>query len=120
VLRLKPAGPAQADGPLELEAHALNGFDLGPLAEALAATAGLVVDWQPFVDPRWQRLGASGGLTAERLREVAEAVVPNLTDLAPAPRFAPGASGLMQVLVLACLSQRLRWAELSGPAGPGP
>jgi hypothetical protein len=106
VLRLKPNG---ADGSLLLEAQARNGYDLNGVAEALERVEGVAVELQPFLDGTWQQLRLSGAAGSEQLRTIAEAEVPNLVELAPAPRFAGGVNGMMQLVALACLSQRLRW-----------
>jgi uridine kinase len=106
VLRLRPAG---TNGALELEVQARNGYDLTGVAEALGQLEGVAVDLQPFLDGHWQRLRLMGEAGSEPLRTIAEAEVPNLVEIAPAPKFASGVNGMMQLAVLACLSQRLRW-----------
>jgi uridine kinase len=111
VLRLKPEG---MEGALLLEVQARNGYDLNGVAEALGQVESVAVSLQPFLDGTWQRLRLSGAAASEQLRTIAEAEVPNLVEIAPAPNFAGGVNGLMQLVVLACLSQRLRWG---GPWG---
>jgi hypothetical protein len=108
VLRLA-RGPAET---LALEVRALNGFDLTGLAEraeSLAAAGPLAVEHQPYLDNRWQSLRVSGAVTEEQIRAICEEQVPNLREIAPHPVFAPGVNGLLQAVLLACLSARLRW-----------
>jgi uridine kinase len=117
VLRLRERpGPADNGGPagtaLALEVRALNGFDLGGLAEALAAVETLAVEHQPYLDSRWQSLTVSGLVTGEQLRAICGSQVPNQREIAPQPRFADGVNGLLQAVLLVCLSNRLRWSSL--------
>jgi hypothetical protein len=115
VLRLmpaRPADPADTGAPgLALEVRALNGYDLGGLAEALEAEQGMAVDLEPFVDHRWQALRVAGCLPAERVRAMAEALVPNLGELCTAPVFAADLNGVVQLVVVLCLAQKLRWSN---------
>jgi uridine kinase len=114
VLRLCPprtpaeAGAAGGRG-LRLEVRARNSFDLSSLADELGGWDSLTVDHQPYLDQRWQALHLSGQIPGERLRAIAENRVPNLHEIAPQPRFADDVNGLMQLLCLTCLSDRLRW-----------
>jgi uridine kinase len=103
-------GEGDAPG-LVLEVRALNGFDLTGLAEELASVETLSVEHQPYLDSRWQALTLAGSVSGERLREICESEVPNLREIAPRPRFADDVNGLMQTVLLACLSNRLRWGD---------
>jgi uridine kinase len=110
VLRLLPHPPE--NGGLALEVFALNGYDLGGLMAELEAQDGVTAELQPFLDSRWQALRVAGDVPPERLRALAEAEVPNLLELAQQPRFSTGTNGLMQLIILICLSQRLRWSSV--------
>jgi uridine kinase len=112
IVRLSETGEAgEAGGGLALELKALNGFDLGSLVEALEDAPGLALEWQPFLDGRWQMLRAAGRISPGALAQAAEASIPNLHEIASQPRFAPDVNGLLQLVLLACLGQRLRWAS---------
>jgi hypothetical protein len=90
---------------------ARSSFDLASVAEALDALENVQGEWLPS-DGQWQRLRASGAVRPEQLRAIAEAEVPNLAEIAAQPRFEAGVKGLMQLVVLVCLGQRLRWGAL--------
>lgn len=113
VLRLMPA---EAGPGLLLQVQARNGYDLIGLVEALAQLEGVETDFQPFLDGHWQRLRLAGAPTPEQLQAIAENEIPNLAEIALAPRFGGGVNGIMQLIVLSCLSQRLRWGAEWGEA----
>jgi len=115
---LPPDGAAGPEPELALDVLALNSFRLQPLVEALGKVPGLEVEHAPFADARLQRLAIRGRVDAEALRQVALAVVSGLHELAPAPEFTAGVRGLQQVVLLVCLSERLRWSAVEGQ-GPG-
>jgi uridine kinase len=104
------------DPELSLRLHALNGFDFGALADALRRLGAMDVEHEPFVDTRWQSLRLHGTIAPERLARIAEEIVPNLHELAPAPRFAPDLAGCLQLAFLVALSSRLRWGHERGRA----
>jgi uridine kinase len=106
VFRLFPA----PSGGLALEVQALNGYDLSGLVNELEAVEGVSAELQPFLDNRWQALYLTGDPPLERLQALVEAEVPNLHELVQRPQLAPGLNGLMQGVVLICLSQKLRWS----------
>jgi uridine kinase len=110
VLRLRQTEAAGDEAGLWLEVLARNGFDLNGLAEALSSAPGVQADLDPFVDGQWQRLRLAGKASAERLASVAAAEVPNLGEMVARPRLAAGVNGMMQLVVVVCLAQRLRWA----------
>jgi len=103
----------EAAGDLILEVRALNGFDFSGLADELAGLDSITVEHQPYTDSRWQTLRLAGKISGERIREICASRVPNLHELAPDPHFTDDTNGLLQLLVLACLSEKLRWSGLS-------
>ena len=107
VLRLTPS-----DAGLTLDVQALNGYDLSGLVNELESIEGVTAELQPFLDNRWQALRLSGDLPPERILSLAEAEVPNLHEMAQRPRFDGGVNGLVQLVVVICLSQKLRWSSL--------
>jgi uridine kinase len=117
VLRLRPAVTEtnQATG-LWLEVQARNGYDLSGVVEALAAVPGVRADLEPFVDGAWQMLRLAGEVPTAQLRAIAQTETVGLSEIAAAPRLAGDVNGLMQLIVLVCLAQRLRW---SGQMPPG-
>jgi hypothetical protein len=82
------------------------------LAEALAEVETLKVEHQPYLDSRWQTLAVAGTVSGEQVQAICDSQVPNQRDLAPQPRFADGVNGLLQAVLLVCLSNRLRWNSL--------
>jgi uridine kinase len=112
VLRLLPAPRGEDGRALALEVQALNGYDLSGLVSELEAFEGVTAELQPFVDHRWQALRLSGDVPPERMRAIAENEVPNLYEMVQQPQFAGGVDGLLQLVVVICLSQKLRWAAL--------
>jgi uridine kinase len=107
VLRLLPAPSG-----LALEVQALNGYDFSGLVNTLEGLEGARAELQPFLDSRWQALRLAADLPAARLLALAEAEVPNLYELAQRPQFASGLNGLIQLVIVICLSQKLRWGAL--------
>lgn len=103
-----PAQPDK-DPPLALRLQALNGFDLTGVVDALRASGGVTVEYNPFVDTRWQRLALAGTIRGDALARMAEELVPNLRELTAAPRFADDLPGCLQLVFLACASAKLRW-----------
>jgi uridine kinase len=109
ILRLRPA--TEAGDELWLEVQARNGYDLSAVTEALADLPGASAELEPFVDGAWQLLRLAGQPTSEQLRALAAAELANFGDLTAQPLLAGGVNGLMQLMVLTCLAQRLRWSR---------
>jgi hypothetical protein len=111
ILRLRPGGEGAGVTSLWLEVQARNGYDLTGLAEAVAALPGLRAELDPFVDGAWQVLRLGGPATADQLLAIARAEIPGLAEMAAAPQMAEGINGAMQLVVMTCLAQRLRWSD---------
>jgi hypothetical protein len=81
--------------------------DLSNLARALTGIVGLGVV-QTHSQPGWQRLVAEGEPSAADIAAAATALAPNMLDfLSLAPRWAAGLTGVMQLVVLDQIDQRL-------------
>ena len=94
---------------LALEIRALNSFDLTGLAEELAQVETLTVTHEPFLDARWQHLSLHGAVRPEALATIAREVIPNLEEITLDPSFTADLEGCLQLLMLVCLSSKLRW-----------
>ncbi|MGH2521353.1 MAG: hypothetical protein ACRDH2_02515 [Anaerolineales bacterium] len=117
IIRLIPQTPPDWNAPEGmpdpvLEVQALNGFDFADLAAELASLGSISVEHQPFVDSRWQLLRLSGKISSERIWAIGEGQVPNLPEIAQHPQFAGDVNGLLQLVLLICLSHKLRWSSL--------
>lgn len=120
VIRFRPAAPFEfaalaAEPPLTLEIVASNSFSLGLLADALRGRGALTVEHEGFLNIRQQRLAASGSIDPARIRAIAETLVPNLEELAGVPIFAADLNGVLQLVFLICLSDKLRWSDTAMP-----
>lgn len=114
VVRFRPAGDAKGldlGKPVALEVLASTTFSFVRLAEELRSVPGPTVEHDPLVDGQRQALVLRGPISAEQVREVAEAAIPSLEEITAAPAYADGLNGLLQLVLLACLSDKLRWAK---------
>ena len=103
------AAPASFAGepPLGLSIEVSVAQDLSNLARALTGIGGLGVV-QANSRPGWQRLIVEGDPTADDIAAVAKALVPDMLDfLSLTPRWASGLTGVMQLVILDQIDQRL-------------
>jgi uridine kinase len=101
----------QADPELVLEVTALNSFNFGRIAARLREEGSLVVDHEPFIDARWQRLRVSGHVAIDTVHRVAHEEIPSLHEITEAPRFASDLHGVVQLFFLCALSEKFRWGR---------
>jgi phosphoribulokinase len=112
VVRFRPGDGAEDPGrPAALEVLASTTFSFLHLAEQLRAVPGLAVEHDPLVDGQRQALTVRGAVSAEQVRAAAEASIPSLEEITAAPVYADGLNGALQLVLLACLSDKLRWAK---------
>ena len=97
----------QAQPELTLELLAANTFDFTHLATSLQTLPGLVVDHEPLLDPRSQRLRLSGHASAEALTALSDQILPDLGQLPARPVLVADLEGCLQLALLTCLGQRL-------------
>ena len=99
--------PSKGALPLGLSIEVTVAQDLSNLARALTGIGGLGVV-QANSRPGWQKLLVEGDPTAEDIAAAARALVPNMLDfLSLTPRWAGGLTGVMQLVILDQIDQRL-------------
>jgi uridine kinase len=116
VVRLRPLSPINPVEmvsaplpPLVLEIVANNSFSFLKLAERLGEIDSLKVEHDAFLDTRHQLLQLHGRVPAEKVAAIARATIPNLDEIAANSVFAADLTGCMQLILLTCLSDKLRW-----------
>jgi uridine kinase len=116
IVRFKPLHPIDPTDvaesvPLRLEIVANNNFSFLALAERLEETESIRVQHDAFVDARRQSLVISGDLSAAQVRSLAESIIPNLEELVAGTALQGGLDGCLQLVLITCLSDRLRWSR---------
>lgn len=96
---------------LILEVLATNCHDLFGLAQTLSREPGLRIDHDPAADVRFQLLRFHGTVTAAQLHLAARETIVDFDSFVPGCQFEADLNGCLQVVLLTCLNQRLRWRE---------
>jgi uridine kinase len=103
--------PTEWHGPepeIQLEMRALNSFDFSLIASALRTRTDLSIEYEPYLDAKWQLLRLSGKVSAETLRDIAHETAPEaLAFFNSSPQFASDLSGCLQLVTLICLRDKL-------------
>lgn len=108
--RFHPGGPPPPE--LSLELLLQNSFSLERLASELQDLPNLRVEFDPFRDPTYQRLLLSGDATSEELLALSWSCLPGLAEIHSKPSLESGIDGCLQLVLLLCLSEQLRWGQL--------
>jgi hypothetical protein len=93
-----------------LEIIALNSFDLTRALDVLSKEPGIFVEHQPYLDADQQLLRIRGKTSAETLHGMKDLVMANDTWFKLAPRFTADLTGCLQLILLLCLRDKLRWS----------
>lgn len=120
IISLRPSVPVidpeatSDDQPLETEFLIKNSFDIASLVEALRTSGGIRIECAHSGDLRYQRVCADGRIGAGTVRAIAAEAIPNIEELVgESPNWSDNHNGLIQVFLLACLSNILQWRESS-------
>ena len=94
-----------------------NSVDLRALLGGLRAVGTLDVDFDYSDDLRYQRLTVAGTVTAGAIQAIAADGIPNIEELVGGqPRWFDNHNGVIQAVVLACVSSTLAWRESARPS----
>ena len=110
VVRFRGTSDGSA-APCALEVTARTSFSLLPVVEQFQRIPTLRVTFDLFVDTRHQTLVVQGTATAEELRAAVGKCIRNLEEVSTKPVFVDGLDGCLQLILLACLSDKLRLTD---------
>lgn len=94
---------------LELDVRALNSFDFHGLADRLEEAGIKILDFEPYIDSRWQMIRMTGQIKSETLYDIATDIIPAMEEITVEPVFADNLNGCLQLILLAGLSTKLRY-----------
>jgi uridine kinase len=103
---------------LALEVHLLNSFALSALVEAFETKGIRILDYDPYIDAKWQSVRLAGDISADDLRLLAQELVPNIEEVSISASFVDGLEGCLQLIFLTCLSYKLRFSNMNAPSAP--
>jgi hypothetical protein len=102
----------QFEPTLILDMKILNSFDLHSLVDELSNCPTLTVEHDDFLDVHRQSLRIKGAISAEDLKLVCSRVFFPVEEISVTKNFADGLSGVIQLVFLVCLNQKLRWRRM--------
>jgi len=114
VIRWMPAASDENKGPsagpelLRLEIQASNSFNFEVVRSHFASVTTLNIHHE-YCQGRKQRLALEGSVSMEQIAKAAGGMFDDQLRLLSNPRFRPGLEGCLQLIVIACLSEKLFW-----------
>jgi uridine kinase len=97
---------------LILDMKILNSFDLHSLIDDLSNCPTLTVEHDDFLDVNRQSLRIRGSISADDIKLICSRVFFPVEEISVTKNFAEGLSGVIQLVFLVCLNQKLRWRRL--------